>query len=85
MKHMTVFNVYTEDYTGVYKMTVPAQSKADAIKYVEGNGKIISVKIADLQYIDLGALAKTLKDNMWGQEEIDVITRALIQCGLERR
>lgn len=34
--------------------------------------------------IDLDALADTLKRAQWGQMEIDIITRALAACGLDR-
>lgn len=33
---LTVYNVYTEDRDNVYKMTIPAEDKKAALKYVEG-------------------------------------------------
>ena len=46
--------------------------------------QVESSKPADLQDIDLDALADTLKRAQWGQMEIDIITRALAACGLDR-
>lgn len=45
---------------------------------------LVAIKPADLQDIDLDALADTLKRAQWGQMEIDIITRALAACGLDR-
>lgn len=84
MKKLTVYNVYLEDSANVYRVTVPAENKKAAEKYVEGNGDIVTVKEAELQDIDLHYLACNLRANGWGQMEIDVITRALRYCGLER-
>ena len=58
--------------------------KKDAAEYVRGNGDVVAIKPADLQGIDLDALADTLKRAQWGQMEIDIITRALAACGLDR-
>lgn len=66
------------------RVTVPAASKKDAAEYVRGNGDVVAIKPADLQDIDLDALADTLKRAQWGQMEIDIITRALAACGLDR-
>ena len=51
---------------------------------MRGNGNVVAIKPADLQDIDLDALADTLKRAQWGQMEIDIITRALAACGLDR-
>jgi hypothetical protein len=83
-KKMTVYTVYMDDGRDCFKVTVPAFSKEDAIKYVEGNGEVIAVKENDLQNIDISCLADTLANNNWGQMEMDVITRALTMVGLDR-
>ena len=66
------------------KVNQIAASKKDAAEYVRGNGDVVAIKPADLQDIDLDALADTLKRAQWGQMEIDIITRALAACGLDR-
>lgn len=84
MKKLTVYNVYLDDGKSVFRVTVPAASKKEAADYVQGNGDVVAIKPADLQDIDLDQLADTLKRAQWGQMEIDIITRALAACGLER-
>lgn len=84
MKKLTVYNVYLDDGRSTFRCTVPAASKKAAADYVQGNGDVVAIKPADLQNIDLDCLADTLKRAQWGQEEIDVITRALAVCGLDR-
>lgn len=82
--NMTVYAVYLDDGEFCYKIVVPAFTKEDAIKYVEGNGEVIAIKEPEVQDIDITNLAITLKSNGWGQLEIDIITRALMQVGLDR-
>lgn len=82
--NMTVYTVYLDDGRNCHKITVPAFTKADAIKYVEGNGEVIAIKESELQDIDLDCLAGTLANSAWGQMEIEVITRVLEQVGLRR-
>ena len=77
MKKLNVYSVYLDDGKDVFRVTVPAASKKDAAEYVRGNGDVVAIKPADLQGIDLDALADTLKRAQWGQMEIDIITRAL--------
>lgn len=85
MKKFTVYNVYLDDGNDVYKIVVPAESEAEAIKYCEGNGEIIAVKKNDLvQDIDTACLADYLRRGGWGRTEIDIITRTLAMCGFER-
>ena len=84
MKKMNVYDMYMDDGHNTFKVTVPAFSKKDAKEYVQGNGEVVAIKPSELQNIDLGYLADTLRQNAWGQQEIDVITRALAQIGLER-
>ena len=82
--NMTVYTVYLDDGRKCHKITVPAFTKADAIKYAEGNGEVIAIKESELQDINLDYLADTLANNAWGQMEIEVITRVLEQVGLRR-
>lgn len=85
MKKFTVYNVYLDDGDNVYKIVVPAESEAEAIKYCEGNGEIIAVKKNDLvQDIDTALLADYLRNGGWGKTEVDIITRTLAMCGLDR-
>lgn len=84
MKKMDVYDVYMDDGHNTFKVTVPATSVKSAKEYVQGNGDVVAVKPSELQDIDIGFLADTLKRAQWGQQEIDVITRALAQCGLAR-
>ena len=84
MKKMNIYDMYMDDGHNTFKVTVPAFSKRDAKEYVQGNGEVVAIKPSELQDIDLNCLADTLKRSGWGQQEIDVITRALAQIGLER-
>ena len=81
---MNVYDMYMDDGHNTFKVTVPAFSKKDAKEYVQGNGEVVAINPSELQDIDLNCLADTLKRSGWGQQEIDVITRALAQIGLER-
>lgn len=84
MKQFEVYTVYMDYGDDCYKVTVPAENETAAMQYVAGNGEVIAVKKAPLQDIDIDCLAETLARGGWGQMEIDVITRALTQCGLKR-
>lgn len=84
MKKMNVYDLYMDDGHSTFKVTVPATSVKSAKEYVQGNGDVVAVKSSELQDIDLNCLADTLKRSGWGQQEVDVITRALAQCGLAR-
>jgi hypothetical protein len=84
MRRMNVYDLYMDDGHSTFKVTVPAFSKKDAKEYVQGNGDVVAVKPSELQDIDLNCLADTLKRSGWGQQEIDIIVRALAQIGLER-
>ena len=84
MKNMNVYDLYMDDGHNTFKVTVPAFSKKDAKEYVQGNGEVVAIKPSELQDIDLNCLADTLKRSGWGQKEVDIITRALAQIGLER-
>lgn len=83
MKKWTVYSIITEDAIHAYKMIVPAPDKKSAAKYVEGNGDIVSIKETDLD-INIDYLANSLLKTGWGQAEIDIITRTIMQVGLDR-
>lgn len=83
MKKFTVYNVYLDDGDNVYKIVVPAENEEEAAKYCEGNGEVIAVKKNDYS-IDTAALADYLRRGGWGKTEVDVITRTLAMCGLDR-
>lgn len=84
MKKLNVYTVYVDDGHDALKITVPAENKKDAERYIAGTGEVIAVKDSELQDIDLGYLADSLRRTGWGQMEIDVITRTLQRVGLER-
>ncbi len=85
MKKMNVYDVYLDDGREAIKVTVPAENAKAAEKYCEGNGEVIRTRLnPSIQNIDLYCLSNTLKNSGWGQMEIDIITRALSQVGLER-
>lgn len=84
MKKLRVYDVYLDDGRDCFKVTVPAENKKDAESFTAGNGEVIAIRDCDLQDIDLGCLADTLTRCGWGQKEVDVITRCLARCGLDR-
>lgn len=88
MKKFTIYNVYIDggyDDNDIYKIVVPAESEEEAAKYCEGNGEIIAIKKnPDIQKINTSALADCLRKNGYRKSIIDVITRTLAMCGLDR-
>ena len=85
MKNFKIYEVYMDDGRECFKVTIPAQTKQDAINWVNGNGEIIRIRESEiLKDIDVECLAKTLALNGWGQTEIDVITQLITICGLSR-
>ena len=85
MKNLKVFEVVLDDTNSPIKVYVPAESKKAAEEYVSGNGDIIMVKESTfIKDINTQTLATTLRENGWGQIEIDIIVRALRAVGLER-
>ena len=84
MKKFNVYDVYMDDGVNAFRVTVPAPNKAEAKKFVEGNGEVVAIKDCDLQDIHIPTLTNTLNNAQWGQKEIDVITRCLMMCGLDR-
>lgn len=85
MRKLNIYDVYLDDGRSTLKITIPAESKTAATKYVAGNGEVVAVRPCSLQDIDTEFLADTLRRDGWGQTEIDTITRTLQICGLERR
>lgn len=75
--------VYLDDGKAVYKIAVPAKSKAAAEKFCEGNGEVIKVKdITNEVPIDAEAVAHALKGRNFGEMEIDIIIRTLTSTGI---
>ena len=85
MKKLKVYEVFINDRESAFKVNVPAASESEAKKYVEGNGEVVACRLSPvLQDIDLDYLYEILKNNCYGQAEIDVIIRTLEICGLGR-
>lgn len=84
MKKLNIYDVYLDDGRDVFKCTIPAESKAAAKRYVVGNGEVVAIKDCPVQNINLNCLVDTLHRDGWGNAEIDIITRTLQACGLER-
>lgn len=85
MKKMSIYDVYIDDGRNAMKITVPAESQKAAEQYCKGNGEIVCARLnPTIQNIDLDCLAGTLRSHGWGKLEIDIITRALAQVGLDR-
>ncbi len=75
---MRKFMVYMDDGRDVYKLAIPAADEADARKYTEGNGEVISVKDVTEDYpISLDKVVEALRLAQFGQAEIDFISRCL--------
>lgn len=72
------YMVYLDCGTDCIKTAVPATSKANARKYVDGNGDIVDVREFDCP-ISVEKVGKALKNAGFGWDEIDLITRTLIQ------
>lgn len=86
MKAFKVYDVYMDDGRDVFKVVIPAESKQAATKAVAGNGEVVKIRENTLvPNIDCNALADTLRQNAWGDAEIQVITRVIEGVGLDRR
>lgn len=75
------YMVYIDCGSDCLKMAVPATSKANARKYADGNGEIIDVKEFDCP-ISIEKVGNALKNAGFGWNEIDLITRTLIQTNI---
>lgn len=85
MKKFKVYEVYMDDGRDVFKVIIPAESKQAATKAVAGNGEVVKIKESTLvPNIDCNKLAETLRQNAWGDAEIQVITRVIEAVGLDR-
>lgn len=84
MKKMKVFKVYVDDGKAVFKILVPAFTKKDVENYVAGSGEIISVTETFDYPLPLAneRISFALKEQCFGEPEIEIITRALSQLGL---
>ena len=84
IKMKKAYVVYLDDGTETFKLNIPAENKSKALKYVEGNGQVISCLPSQDRTpenpISLDCVAKALKNASFGQMEIDLITRALHDC-----
>ena len=76
---MKKYMVYFEDAENCYKAAIPAKSEKSARAFVEGNGTVITVKDITKDYpISIYAVEAALGNAHFGQIEIDLITRTLI-------
>jgi len=81
MKKMNIYAVYLDDNHNVYKIHVPAQSKAEAAKYCQGNGNIVKITDETNDFpIDIDKVWDALLRANFGRIEMDIITRTLFQA-----
>lgn len=80
---MKKFMVYLDDGKSVYKVAVPAKNENAAREYVRGNGDVIAVKDVTSDFpISAECVANALNKDGFGEIEINLITRCLIQCNI---
>lgn len=85
MKKFKVYDVYMDDGRDVFKVVIPAESKQAATKAVAGNGEVVKIReSSSVPFIDCNKLADTLRQNAWGDSEIQVVTRVIEAVGLDR-
>lgn len=84
MKKWEVYDLYIDDGESVWKTNIPAPTKKAAQEFLAGNGEVVQIKKSDLQDIDIDCLFDTLVRGGWGQAEINIITRTLMEVGLDR-
>ena len=85
MKAFKVYDVYMDDGRDVFKVVIPAESKQAATKAVAGNGEVVKIReSSSVPFIDCNKLTDTLRQNAWGDAEIQVITRVIETVGLDR-
>ena len=83
MKKIRKYMVYVETRDDVFKVAIPAESKAQAVKFAQGNGEIVAVKdITDEYQIGIGHVVEALERYGFGETETDLIMRTLLDCGL---
>lgn len=74
--------VYMDD-GNAFKLHVPAESEKKALEFVQGNGEVIAIKQGERTIenpISRSLIADALARSNFGQLEIDLITRALMDC-----
>ena len=77
------FFVYIDDGKDVFKIAVPAKSKADAEKFCSGSGEVIRVReITTEVQISADAVAAALKNQGFGEIEMDLVIRTLTSTGV---
>lgn len=75
---MNKYMVYLDDGENLFKVAVPADSKKDALRYVEGNGEVIKVREVDEEYkIKADKVSAALLKAGFNQVEVDFIVRTL--------
>jgi hypothetical protein len=89
---MNIYVVYVDDGVNCWKTYIPAESEEDAKKYIEGNGEVVSIRLADSKRgettkINIDYLADSLRNSYsswtWTDSEINLITRIIYAVGLE--
>lgn len=82
---MKVYEIILESGNNVYKEYIPAESAKLAKEYAQGNGEIIRCKESDLypnNSISTEKVANALRQAMFGENEINIISRALYQINI---
>ena len=83
MKKIRKYMVYVETRADVFKVAIPAESKAQAVKFAQGNGEIVAVKDITEDYpIRVDRVVEALERYGFGEVETDLIMRTLLDCGL---
>ena len=75
--------VYLDDGNNVLKIAVPAKSKSAAEKFCEGSGEVVKVKDVTAEIpISADAIVYALRNQDFGETEIDLIIRTLTSTGI---
>lgn len=76
--------VYLDDGKNVFKVHIPAENENEARDFVRGNGDVIACKLSSDRNaenpISMDLIRQALQNALFGQMEIDLITRALDDC-----
>lgn len=82
MKHWKVFKIIAEDSYCAYRLIVPSPSKKEAEIWA-GNCGFNIVKTEEMpNKIDVEFLAKIMRENGFGFDEVDIVTRMIQMVGL---
>lgn len=76
--------VYLEDGDYCYKAAVPAADKEEAVKFCEGNGRVVSVDdVTEYFDIKIDDIRDALNEaSGLSQHEVDYILRTLTETGI---